>query len=198
MDGAHLMSSYSICSFILIAWRLAPGLIYCILLTNGSKDRIIHFLLNRAVVLLTISKHITNLNESSQYPRKSRVSCPSFIGRDLQHCHLSSVLAYIWIVFSSIPPSFQERTFFFPRWAKESSPHILFVECCGWKLTQNKTNKKNSTTWGSNSTQKMLVSPAVISSVKTQCYLHKTHHSQLCKLWPDFPVIFMYVLYVCM
>lgn len=140
------MSSYSICSFILIAWRLAPGLIYCTLLRHGSKDRIIHFLLDCSAVLPTPSEHVTNFNESLQCPRKSRVSWPPFIGRDLQHFHLAFVLTFIWIAFSSLLSRETFSFFFPPKWAKESS-HILFAECCGWKF------QRNSTKWGSNPTQ---------------------------------------------
>lgn len=109
MDGAHLMSSYSICSFILIAWRLASGLIYSTLLRLDSKDRIIHFLLDCSAVL-TLSEHITNFNESLQYSRKSKVHWPPFIGRDLQHFHLSLVLTFISITFSSL---LSRETFFY-------------------------------------------------------------------------------------
>lgn len=126
------MSSYSICSFILIAWRLAPGIIYCTLLRHDSKDRIIHFLLDCSAALLSLSEHVTNFNESLQHPRKSRVSWPPFIGRDLQHFHLSLVLTFIWIAFSSL----LSRETLFSRWAKNSSPHILFAECCGWKFQE--------------------------------------------------------------
>lgn len=132
MDGAHLMSSYSICSFILIAWRLAPGLIYCALLRHGSKDRIIYFLLDCSAVLLTLSEHVTNFNESLQYPGKSRGSWPPFRGRDPQHFHLSLVLTFVWIAFSSL---LSKETFFLRR-GKESSPHILFAECCGRKFQE--------------------------------------------------------------
>lgn len=120
MDGAHLMSSYSICSFILVAWRLASGLIYCTLLRLASKDRIIHFLLDCSAVL-TLSERIRNFNESLQYPRKSKVHWPPFTGRDLQHLHLSLVLTFIWNAFSS---PFSRETFFYKVF---SSSNLLNV-----------------------------------------------------------------------
>lgn len=127
MDGAHLMSSYSICSFILIAWRLAPGLIYCTLLRHGSKDRIIHFLLHSSAAPLTLSEHIRNFNESLQHPKRSRVNRPLFfLSSDLQHFHFSFVLTSIWLAFSS---SLSKETFSFKR------PRVfLLADCCGWNF----------------------------------------------------------------
>lgn len=135
------MSSYSICSFILIAWRLASGLIYCTLLRLDSKDRIIHFLLDCSAVL-TLSEHITNFNESLQYPRKSKVHWPPFIGRALQHFHLALVSTFIWIAFS-LP--FQEKPSFAGFF-----PHLIY-----WMLLLKIL--KSSAVWGRNTTWKILM-----------------------------------------
>lgn len=147
MDDARLMSSYSICSFILIAWHLAPGLIYCTLLRHGSKDRIIHLPFNCSVVFFTLSKHIANFNESSQYHGKNRVSWTPLIARDLnittypQRLHVFELLC---------PLPLKERPFS-QDGQNNFLPIILFVECCGWKF------QKKSAIRGGNSIQKTAV-----------------------------------------
>jgi len=146
MDDARLMSSYSICSFILIAWHLAPGLIYCTLLRHGSKDRIIHLPLNCSVVLLTLSKHTANFNESSQYHGKSRVSWTPLIARDLNTTTYPQCL-HVFELLS--PPSFQERPF-----SQDGQNNFLPTS---YLLNVVAENFKKTAIWGGNSTWKTAV-----------------------------------------
>lgn len=146
MDGAHLMSSSSICSFILIAWRLAPGLIYRTLLRHGSKDRIIHFLLDWFFSLyLNMLQTLMNL-----YNTLGRAGSATF-------CRQGPATFLLILGFNIhfncffLPPF--KRNLFSSRWP---SPHTSFAECCGWKFqkpAQFKAatpHRKHRSLWQSN------------------------------------------------